>query len=133
MNKPITYKPKQSEHQLQSGCVQWFRLQYPKLGRLLFSIPNGARLHGTGRQRAMQWAKLEREGAVAGAADLFLAVPSGDFAGLFIEMKTERGRQSERQKEFEKNIVEMGYGYVMPRSFSEFQAVVQSYMACGRY
>jgi len=29
------------ESQIQKDCVTWFRLQYPKIGRLLFAVPNG--------------------------------------------------------------------------------------------
>lgn len=29
------------ESHLQRQCVAWFRLQYPKLARLLFAVPNG--------------------------------------------------------------------------------------------
>ena len=92
---------RQTEHNLQSNCVKWFRIQYPKFQKLLFAIPNGAVLHGTTEQRRRQGAKLKREGATPGAADLFLSIPSGDFRGLYIEMKTPKGKQSKLQKEFE--------------------------------
>jgi len=124
---------RQTEHQLQAACVRWWRIQHPKKARLLFAIPNGARLHGSGKQRAIQWARLEREGAVAGAADLLLAIPSGDLGGLFIEMKTPRGRQSDKQKAFERAVLDAGYGYAMPRSFDEFVIVVRAYLERGEY
>ena len=44
---------------------------------MLFAIPNGAKLAGTYLQRAKAWKRLEAEGAVKGAADLLLSVPSG--------------------------------------------------------
>jgi len=66
------------ESDLQALCVRWFRAKYPKYRRLLFAIPNGANLKNGYRS----WAKLKKEGAVAGAADLLLAVPSGDIPGL---------------------------------------------------
>lgn len=81
----------------------------------------------------MQWNKLVKEGAVKGAADLFLAVPSGDLAGLFIEMKTERGRQSPEQEAFEARVLKEGYGYAMPRSEEEFQRVIKLYLETGTY
>ncbi len=118
---------------MQGACVQWFRLQYPKYSRLLFAIPNGARLHGTEAQRAAAWARLEKEGAIAGAADLFLAVPAHGMPGLFIEMKTPNGRQSEKQKAFEAAAVAAGYGYAVPRSETEFRNIVARYLATGEY
>lgn len=133
----------QQEHRLQSACVAWFRLQYPRKARLLFSIPNGATLAPAsgpginhlpvGVRRAMAWKKLEQEGAVAGAADLFLSIPSGDLCGLFIEMKTATGRQSDKQKEFEADVLAEGYGYAMPRSVEEFMRVVRRYLESGEY
>jgi len=124
---------KRSEHSIQSECVAWWRKTYPARKRLLFAIPNGAVFRGTDRQRKMEGAKLKREGAVPGAADLFLAVPSGDLPGLFIEMKTPTGTQSKTQKAFEADVLEAGYGYAMPRSVDEFKRVVMTYLETGKY
>ena len=134
---------KQEEHQLQSACVTWFRLQYRQKARLLFSIPNGATLAPASGpkinhlpvdvRRAMAWNKLEAEGAVPGAADLFLAIPSGDLCGLFIEMKTPTGDQSKTQERFEADVLAEGYGYAMPRSIEEFMRVVRRYLEEGVY
>lgn len=115
------------ESALQVQCVGWFRVQYPKLGKLLFSVPNGAYLSGNARQRAMQWARLEKEGALAGVADLFLAVPSGELCGLWVEMKTPKGRQTKAQKDFGEAVTEKGYGYAVPRTIKEFQELIKNY------
>lgn len=123
----------ESESELQSKCVAWFRAEYPDKRRLLFSIPNGVKLHGTEKERVITWKRLEREGAVPGAADLFLSVPSGDLAGLYIEMKTPKGTQQETQKEFEADVVEAGYGYVMPRSEKQFRNAIRRYFETGKY
>lgn len=123
------------ESNLQQQCVKWFRLQYPKLSKLLFAIPNGARLYGTKKQRIVQWQRLKAEGATPGAADLFLSIPSGDFPGLYIEMKTtsKSSRQSAEQKEFEAAVIGQGYGYAMPRTFDQFRKVIVSYLEKGEY
>ena len=126
-------KKRQNESRLQTACVKWFRTEYPKFRRLLFAIPNGVRLHGTEKERMITWNRLAKEGAVAGAADLFLSVPSGDLSGLYIEMKTENGRQSEKQAAFEKDVLAVGYGYVIPRSEREFRDVVKTYIETGKY
>lgn len=124
-------KPRRAntEHQLQAACVTWFRYTYPKFRLLLFAIPNGAEL----KNGAKAWKKLEAEGAVAGAADLFLSLPVGELAGLYIEMKTPKGRQTKTQKEFEAAVVAQGYGYAVPRSSIEFEKVVKRYLECGEY
>lgn len=118
---------------LQEACVEWFRLQYPKMEKLLISIPNGAILAGTPKQRAILGKRLKDEGLTPGASDLFLFIPSGELHGLGIEMKTKNGRQSESQMEFEQAIIEQGYGYVMPRTLEQFQAAVRMYLESGEY
>lgn len=129
-------KPRSNrESKLQIACVKWFRYSYPRLRLLLFSVPNGVELQGDGKRRAQQAERLKAEGMTPGAADLFLSVPSGDFPGLYIEMKTRAkgSAQSERQAEFEKAVLEQGYGYAMPRSLDEFIRVVKSYLETGTY
>jgi hypothetical protein len=124
-------KKKNEESILQSQCVRWFRLQYPKL--VLLAIPNGAKLFGDTKQRAMQWNRLESEGAMVGAADLCLFVPSGVYGALFIEMKTPKGKQSENQKTFESKVVAAGYAYAVPKTFEEFTRIVKSYIETGEF
>jgi len=96
---------------------------------LLFSSLNGIKLSGG----AKQGARLKRAGMTAGVADLFLSIPSGDLAGLYIEMKTPKGRQQPNQKEFEKVVVKYGYGYAIPRSLEEFKKIVKEYLETGKY
>lgn len=115
------------EDKLQESCVAWFRMQYPDL--ILYSSLNGVKLRGGGRE----WKRLEAAGAMPGVADLFLSVPSGDLSGLYIEMKTKKGTQSDTQKAFEAKAVAKGYGYAMPRSLGEFMRVVQTYLETGVY
>jgi len=121
-------KRKQPESALQTGCVLWFRLTYRDLGPLLFSIPQGTRLAGTQGQRAAQWARLKREGAIAGAPDLLLCVARGGSHGLFIEMKTESGRMADSQKQFRDRVVAQGYAHEVVRSLEEFKTIINKYL-----
>lgn len=111
------------ESQLQASCVTWFRLQYPEFAQHLFSIPNGgARSKATG-------AILKREGVLKGVPDLFLMVPIiPTHNGLFLEAKTDIGRQSKEQKEFQKRAEEQGYAYKVFRSFDEFKEAIEWYI-----
>lgn len=131
--KPATRPRRHAESAIQQQFVAWFRSQYPAKRRLLFAIINGAVLSGDKAQRARQWAKLEREGANPGTADLFLSIPSGDYAGLYLETKTPHGRQSAEQKAFEAAVTAVGYGYVIPRSLDDGQRIVKSYFETGKY
>lgn len=68
---------------------------------------------------------------VPGFSDI-LAIPtvSGNFKGLpcawtialFIEVKTEKGRQSAEQKSFERQVVEAGAEYLLARSVDDVAA-----------
>ena len=66
------------ESKLQQSCITWFRLQYPRLAKLLFAVPNGS------RRDVVTGAILKREGVVAGVADL---IPMKCYASLCIEIK----------------------------------------------
>ena len=117
-----TGKLRGAEHDLQAACVRWFRLTYPDLQKVLFSVPNG------GLRHPKVAAAMKKEGQVAGVADLILLIPRYQHGGLCIEMKTPTGRQSKSQKEFEQAVTQHGYAYKIVRSFEEFQAVIQSYL-----
>jgi len=124
---------KHEEHDLQCACVRWFRLQYPTKRKLLFAIPNGAKLSGSPLQRAKAWKRLEAEGAQPGVADLFLSIARGNLHGLYIETKTPAGRQSPAQKEFEAAVIQEGFGYAIPRSIENFMQIIASYLKNGVY
>lgn len=113
------------ESNLQIACVRWFRLQFPSIAPLLFSVPNG------GRRDAVTGAILKAEGAVAGVADLLLLLPSGDHHGLCIEMKTEKGKQSDAQKEWQKAVEAAGYKYAVVRTFEQFADLIDDYIIDG--
>ena len=111
-----------TESQLQKSCVMWFRLQYPKLRSLLFAVPNG------GARSAVTGAILKAEGVLAGVADLLLLVPSREYHGLCIEMKTAKGRQSTTQKQWERAVTLQGYKYIVCRSFADFVEQIKGYL-----
>ncbi len=110
------------EHNIQVACVRWFAYQYPEMKGLLFAVPNG------GRRDRVTGAKLKAEGVVAGVSDLLLLVQSKGFGALCIEMKTEKGRQTDEQKAWQKAVERMGYRYVVCRSFDDFEREVKNYL-----
>lgn len=108
------------ESEVQRHCIKWFRYQYPRL--TIFAIPNG------GARGRVEAAIMKGEGVLAGVADLFLLAPSKGCHGLFIEMKTGTGRQSQSQKEFQAAVEAQGYRYVLCRSLEDFIEQVQDYI-----
>lgn len=116
-------KPADEEHRLQCGCVRWYRMQHQDIGPMLFAVPNG------GRRDKVSGARLKAEGVVAGVSDLILLVARHGYHGLLIEMKTDKGRQSQQQRHWQKLAEKQGYRYVVIRSIEEFIEEVNGYLA----
>ena len=112
---------KHAESRIQSACVAYFRTKHRDI--VIFAIPNGS------KREPITGSILKREGVLAGVADLFIMAPRGGFHGLFIEMKTETGRQTESQKLFQ-NVCELeGYAYRIARSLDDFMQLTTNYLA----
>ena len=112
----------QSESQIQHSCLQWFRIQYPSLDKLMFAVPNG------GKRDARTGAQMKYEGAIRGVADLILLIPKKGFASLCIEMKTPKGKQSEEQIKWQIEVEKANNKYVICHSLEEFMNEVNSYL-----
>lgn len=114
------------ESDTQIACVTWFRCQYRRYERLLFSGPNG------GFRGKVTAQVMKAEGVVAGVADLILAFPRGGYTMLCIEMKTADGRQSRAQKEWQRDMEDIGRArYVVCRSVDDFIKNVNDYIGSG--
>lgn len=110
------------EASLQSACVRWFNLQFPKYRGLLFHVPNG------GSRNALEARNLKAQGVVPGVADLLLLLPRKGFGCLCIEMKTKTGKQSEHQREWEEQAARNGNLYTVCRSIDEFMDTINNYI-----
>lgn len=112
-----------TEHQEQANLIRWWGLAYPKWRMLLFAIPNG------GWRNIITARRLVSEGVVSGVADLFLAIPTKNFHGAFIEMKRIKGgKQSISQKEFEKHVQMMGYMYILGNGWENAANEINKYL-----
>lgn len=108
------------EDVIQQKCVIWFRNNYglktqnPRY--ILFSVPNSGK-------DAKEQSYKKATGMMAGVSDLILLMPNA--VTIFIEMKTEKGRQSDSQEEFENGVKALGFNYILCRSFEQFQREIQ--------
>jgi len=118
-----------SEHGHQCALMQWSvinRAEFPWL-ELLFAIPNG------GDRRPSVAASLAAEGVRSGVPDLFLPVPRGAYAGLWIEMKkpTEYGKKnggrSDKQVEWHRKLIEQYYAVVTCYSWQAARDAILRY------
>ena len=102
-----------TEDQLQQSIAIWFKNEYQMHGKgLIFSCPNG------GSRNMLEAKKLKQTGAMAGVSDLIVLLPS---KCLFIELKAEKGTQSEVQKIFEERVKNLNFDYFIIRSLEEFK------------
>ena len=111
---------KHLESKLQTACVTWFRLQYPNY--LLFAIPNG------GARNLITGVIMKREGVLPGVPDLFLAYANFSHYGLFIEMKSDKGKLSESQKNIIDKLKLVGYHVEVCNSIKSFKNAIENYL-----
>lgn len=114
------------ESELQIKVVKDFRALFPEYAKCLFSIPNA------GIRNKANGGRMKAEGMLAGASDLFLAVPSGEYHGLFLEAKWGDGRLSDNQKEFLSAMAAQGYNTGVFWTEHQFWEIVQSYLKTNR-
>jgi hypothetical protein len=117
---PPRKKAKSKEHDLQVECVNWFRKTY---NDLIFAIPNG------GARNVITGAKLKAEGVLAGVPDLFVAKSNQFYAGLFIEMKAEKGSVSDVQKAVIQQLRDANYCVAVCKSLIDFQEIIRNYFS----
>lgn len=111
------------EDNVQRSCVQWFSLQWREYAGLLHHSPNG------GKRNAIEAAKFKAMGVRAGFPDLILCIARQGYHGLFIELKTAKGRQSDNQKYYEYVLEEQGYRYEVVRSLEDFRNLINEYLS----
>lgn len=113
-----------TEHGQQAALFCWaatkFQL-FPQL-RNMFAIPNG------GWRNPVTASKLKVEGVRAGVPDIFLAIPSGGYHGLFIEMKADKGRISNAQLEWFLKLEGVGYRCVLCKGWQEAVTEIEAYL-----
>jgi len=123
-----------SEYDEQCAVVEWFKLFYPKYEGCIISSENGAHLAGSKGQRTAKIARAKKAGMKPGVSDLFIAVPRGNFSGLWIEMK-DKGKNktsvSQLQIEHLMLMVTMGYASNWCAGANEAIAVISDYMSEG--
>lgn len=115
----MSNKKRHPESILQSQCVTWFKIQYPK--EVIFAIPNG------GKRNVVEAAKMKGEGVLAGVADLFIMSSKNGYNGLFVEMKFGRNNISPLQKEFIQLARDKGYKVEVCYTFDEFTKTINNY------
>ena len=114
-----------TEAQEQRFLFQWAGLaeqQYPEL-KLLHHIPN------SGKRDVRTAANLKKEGVKAGVPDMCLPVARGQYHGLYIELKTKKGKVQKNQKEWLSALNKEGYATKVCYGWLEAREVIESYLS----
>ena len=79
---------------------------------ICFSVPNEATRNNS---------KYIKSGVLAGVSDLIILK---DGECLFVELKDYKGKQSDKQKEFEDKVKEQGFKYFLVRSLDDLKKLL---------
>jgi len=124
MNKTrVRVKRKESEEQ--TAIIEWANImqhRVPELA-LLYHVPNG------GSRNVVEAKRLKAQGVKSGVPDLVLPVARGKYHGLYIELKTLRGRVSDTQKQWLDALRNQGYAAIVCRGADEAIAMIAKYLA----
>ena len=124
-NTPVKMrKPSHEEDRLQITCRVWFDLQQKDLSILLHHSPN----EGLLVKRASDGSKRKAMGVRAGFPDFIFLKSNRFYPYLAIELKTQKGKQSEHQIAYQKAIEANGGKYVVVRSLEEFMSEINEYL-----
>lgn len=115
---------KPTEDLIQATFFQWVYLCeqiHPEL-QLCFAIPNG------GTRNIREAIKFKRTGVRKGVPDVFLPVPKGEYKGLWIEFKSDKGEQTVAQIIYFEQLKNQGYRCEICRDQNTAIAVVKTYL-----
>jgi len=120
---PSKKKYDNEEARIQSEFFSKVPLFFPSLpDKLLFAVPNG------GSRNKIEAGNLKRQGVKPGVTDVLLQIPKKGYASLCMEFKTPKGRQSDEQKEYQRQVEMAGSKYVIVRSVEQAIKTMQSYL-----
>lgn len=106
------------ENNIQQEIFIWFNNNYclkkHKNRCIIFSVPNDS-------INAIETKRKLNTGLLKGASDLIVILPNKI---LFVEVKTEKGVQSDMQKDFDKRVNTLGFDYYIVRNLDQFKTLI---------
>lgn len=123
-------RPKKRAHsmpegKIQASCYEYFWNNYPQYRGLYFAVPNE---NSRADSNAITGAIRRSMGVYHGVSDTLMLIPRGQYHGLCIEYKDEKGRQSEHQVAWQKLVESQGYVYKVCRSLEQFKTIINEYL-----
>ena len=114
-------RDKMSEHNIQVQVCHYLDFLQNRFHFRYFAIPNG------GARNAITGKMLKDEGVKKGVPDLFIPFYSLGFYGLFIEMKTAKGKLSKEQNEWLDYLKTQNFRSVVCYSFEDARKEIDYY------
>ena len=121
-------KPRDLEHKIQAGFIEWVRIMTPSRPELgvLYASPNG------GSRHPAVAGKMKAEGQLAGIPDLCLPVARAGWSSLYLETKTPTGSVPKYQRDRGRDLIRFGTAVVVCRSIDELIDTATRYLE-GRF
>ena len=107
-----------TEAQLQQQIFKWYHNEFCTIGNnpqhVCFSVPNES---SNGKEQVYK----KSLGLISGVSDLIIIQPNRI---IFVELKTQTGKQSKNQKKFQKKVEALGFEYYVVRSLEDFKSII---------
>lgn len=104
-----------TESKIQASCVMWLWNTHPQTRGLFFSVTNNSEHIARAMQR-------KAVGLISGVSDCLFIWRGSLYC---FEFKTEIGRQSPAQIEWQRKVNQQGINYYLVRSIEEFKKVME--------
>jgi hypothetical protein len=105
------------EKTIQKQVVRYIKFQYPNL--FFFSVRN------EGKRSLREGKEAKDMGLLSGVSDLYF-LHNGK--SLFLELKNEKGKQSDTQKGFEESVTKNGAIYIVANSFDSAIEAIKNFL-----
>jgi hypothetical protein len=112
----------ESESRIQTLMYVWFQNSYRQYGKLFIKVTN------EGKRTAREGMRLKGEGLRPGVPDIFIALPRGPYAGLWIEVKRPGEAPRANQVQMIETLTAQGYRVEVVTSLATFQELINEYL-----
>jgi hypothetical protein len=99
----------------------WIRTR-PDIHPFAFSVPNDRKTN------RIMGAMLKHMGLKPGVSDICIAIPRGEYHGLFIELKFGKNKATQHQLNFLASMESKGYGALVCVGYEAARKAIEAYM-----
>jgi len=110
------------EAELQESVFDWLAYYNRAAYESMYAIPNG------GSRNKLEAANLKRQGVKAGVPDICLAMPNKVYHGLYIELKWDYNKPSDKQSEWLERLTRNGYKTAVCYTIDEVIKAITDYL-----